>query len=286
MSKSLDFLKNYKPELVPENISVYDMWLDMVNNRNNFSYWYERIKGLDGKGFRVPKSSYIMLGYEELKKYSKMFYGEDSGMIYDFRLRVIEPLVGKFEFECDISNGIFIKNAVFSGKFDFSNCYIEDANRYIDLTKKILNINYEGLVVGANGYNEIVLREFIKPVFDFGRIYNGMPLRPEFRVFYDFDLGKLLYTVNYWDYDYCKDYLSKEDKRVFFKAKDRLEKYFKENEDRVNTLVSEVFKKNKVYLSGIWSIDILMNDENDFYLIDMAIASQSAYWDANRANRG
>ena len=35
----------------------------------------------------------------------------------------------------------------------------------------------------------------------------------------------------------------------------------------------------RAWLEGKWSIDIMMNDENDFYLIDMALAKNSAYWD-------
>ena len=145
-----------------------------------------------------------------------------------------------------------------------------------DVVKKLENINYTGLLVGAEGFNEIVLREYIHPKLNFGEIYNGMALRPEFRVFYDFDKQKLLYTVNYWNYQYCEEHLSVEDKAVFSNAEAQLNKYFKQHVDEVEKLVIEHMPR--AWLEGKWSIDIMMNDENDFYLIDMALAKNSAYW--------
>lgn len=104
-----------------------------------------------------------------------------------------------------------------------------------------------------------------------------MALRPEFRVFYDFDKQKLLYTVNYWNYQYCEEHLNVEDKAVFSNAEAQLNKYFKQYVDEVEKLVIEHMPR--AWLEGKWSIDIMMNDENDFYLIDMALAKNSAYWD-------
>ena len=40
-------------------------------------------------------------------------------------------------------------------------------------------------------------------------------------------------------------------------------------------------------LSGKWSIDIMIQDNNgviNYYLIDMAPAHRSVYWDSNRCN--
>ena len=44
-----------------------------------------------------------------------------------------------------------------------------------------------------------------------------MPLRPEFRVFYDFDRHQPLYVVNYWDWNYCHDAICRDytDKIVY-----------------------------------------------------------------------
>ncbi len=60
-------------------------------------------------------------------------------------------------------------------------------------------------------------------------IYHGLPLRSEFRVFYDFDLKKVLFTANYWDYDsvYGRLY-DATDKIIFDHERERLESTFKE----------------------------------------------------------
>ena len=61
-----------------------------------------------------------------------------------------------------------------------------------------------------------------------------------------------------------------------------LESEFENNKDRVIELIEKNLipynKKTKDGLSGIWSVDIMKVDE-DYYLIDMAIGCQSAYYD-------
>lgn len=34
-------------------------------------------------------------------------------------------------------------------------------------------------------------------------------------------------------------------------------------------------------LSGRWSVDILLDESDTYWLIDMAVAEQSAYWNPN-----
>lgn len=263
---------------------AYDVWLDMVNNKNNFSYWFERVKGC---GIKMPVSVYYQFTYRDICEFIDYIYGEDAHMEetrFNFKREIVYPLVTKFtsENECD---ELFVKNATFSNKFEFDSCHIHNASDVFDkaetITNKLEIINYEGLLVGAEGFNEVVIREYIKPVINLGSIYYGMVLRPEFRVFYDFDAGKLLYTVNYWDYQYCKDYLYVEDKEVFANAEKQLNEYFDKYVDKVESLVSE--HMSNAWFKGIWSIDIMMNDEDDFYLIDMATAETSAYWDPKKA---
>ena len=43
-------------------------------------------------------------------------------------------------------------------------------------------------------------------------------------------------------------------------------------------------KMKEVELIGNWSVDILLDEKGDFWLIDMAIAENSAYWDKRKAN--
>jgi hypothetical protein len=55
------------------------------------------------------------------------------------------------------------------------------------VTNCLCNIQYESLTLDTGKNHEVVLREWIPCPEDTTRIYNGMPLRPEMRLFYDFD---------------------------------------------------------------------------------------------------
>ena len=140
--------------------------------------------------------------------------------------------------------------------------------------------NYEAMCCGAEGADEIVVRKFIEsPHGTTPCIYNGLPLRSEFRVFYDFDTRKPIFTANYWDYDYVYPHLhDATDKIVFEHERERIEGAFKSEKDRVQAMV-ETAMKRVTGLAGQWSVDILMDEGDNLWLIDMAIAQRSAYWE-------
>ena len=52
-------------------------------------------------------------------------------------------------------------------------------------------------------------------------------------------------------------------------------------QETVEQLVSKHMKSTEG-LSGQWSIDILEDEAGKFWLIDMAIAQRSAYWDESK----
>ena len=104
-----------------------------------------------------------------------------------------------------------------------------------------------------------------------------MPLHTEFRVFYDFDATKALYCVNYWDYDYvAKNLYSYNDKLVFESYYPKILKEYEMNKNKVCDLVEKHMQS--VDLTGKYSIDIMMDTKKQFWLIDMALARNSAYW--------
>lgn len=138
----------------------------------------------------------------------------------------------------------------------------------------------------TSGVTEFVVREFINynPAKT-PTIYNGLPFRTEFRVFVDFDTKEFLYMVNYWDYDYCYPNLyDLNDKIIFDYMKEEIKNSYQQNKDKVEQLIKDKILNKSIDLSGQWSIDILM-EENEFYLIDMAEAYRSAYWDKTKIKR-
>lgn len=191
------------------------------------------------------------------------FYQND---LYKEWQKYIKDLVKNLE-----SKTYSIKTETFSNKFDFSSCICYKS----EIPNKILDIFFKDFEVEAEGMTGFVVRELIQSPINIPTIYNGLPLNTEFRVFYDFDTHKVLYSCNYWDYNYCIDYLELTDKIIFEHEYKRINETFNNLQKIVERKVEDSMKN--VDLKGQWSIDIMYNTE-DFYLIDMAIAQQSTYW--------
>lgn len=73
------------------------------------------------------------------------------------------------------------------------------------------------------------------------------------------------------------------DKIIFEHERVRLERDYEKYKGEVLKLVSE--KMKEVELIGNWSVDILLDEKGDFWLIDMAIAENSAYWDKRKVEK-
>lgn len=239
-----------------------------LKNPNNFSYWYPRVKDC---GIQMATAQYFILPFEQ---FENMMFDHDkykSDMFEEwFNANIIPSIINP--------RSVFnIKNGTFSNKFNFIDCV---AYKIQEIPDKFRCICYNAQIVGAGGCTEIVIRNYI-PFKEslIPTIYNGMPLRTEFRVFYDFNKHIVIHTHNYWDYEYCANNLyNKTDKIIFESMSFEIEKIFEHNKDKVGIMVDDAFLNNNK-LTGIWSIDIMYVEEEDrFYLIDMALGHQSAYW--------
>lgn len=235
---------------------------------NKFSFWYDKIKDC---GLNVPKSIIIKIDPTDpiIEHFYLDDYKEDTKIIQDWVDKHVVPEIDKAKFGL-----FFLKNSTFSNKFNAMDCL-----SYRDrVAASVININYAALCLGAGGIDEIVIRERIEhDSSSTPTIYNGLPFRTEFRVFYDFDRQKVLYTVNYWDYDYVYPNLHDlTDKIVFDYMKDKMQQSFEDNKETVEKLVTE--HMTNVGLTGKWSIDFMLDESGKFWLIDMAVAESSAYW--------
>lgn len=243
-------------------------------NKNNFSYWFPMIK--DCALFKVPKSKIFYVP----EKVQKCFYCYDSGLPYEEWNKTVDEWLEQEVLPFIKGKGlVFNKNAVFSDKFNFQNCI----SRVDNIKNHILDINYNSLVTGAGGLEELVIREVIPYAQEITPcIYSGLPLRTEFRCFYDFDAKELLYTVNYWDYDYCAKSMeyNATDRIIFENERTRLETNFNKHKTEVENMIVNSMKD--VELQGKWSIDILMDEYKNYWLIDMALAQNSAYWNGEK----
>lgn len=241
---------------------------------NDFSFWFPKVENC---GIQVPKSFFVKLEEEDKETLQKAFYMDDIEKdLQTIREWVKSNLLPELK-KNNMTGHLFIKNGRFSNKFDARYCEVYGVS---NLANCIANINYAALCCGAGGTDEIVIRQFI----EYDRkitpcIYNGLPLRSEFRAFYDFDSRRPIFTANYWDYGYVYPNLYCATDRIIFEhERNRIESAYESHKDEVQLLVARAMD-NVTGLAGQWSVDILMDEQGNFWLIDMAVAQRSAYWD-------
>ena len=113
--------------------------------------------------------------------------------------------------------------------------------------------------------------------------YKGLPLHTEYRVFVDFDTKKVIGVNPYWDPEVMKNRFSKapdadsphnKHDYIIYKAhEETLMGIYHENVDNVVKKLTEMLPD--VNLTGQWSVDIMQNGD-DFWIIDMGVAQDSA----------
>lgn len=257
--------------------SISEYYLTLQNNPNNISFWYPQVENC---GIETPRTVIVPVPENICMAFFMDHHEKDIETVVDWVKTELMSIIEKEE----MSGQLFIKNGTFSNKFSFSSCNIIGQD-YMQVARSLIDINYTALMFGADGCTEIALREFIPFRFDkIPCIYKGMPLRNEYRVFYNFDTHEALYVVNYWDWDYCYKTIARDatDKIVYEAYYPILKSHYEETKDSVMTLVTN-HMKNVNGLSGIWSVDIMEDENGKMWLIDMALGHRSAYWNPVKA---
>ena len=238
------------------------------NNVNELPYWYEKIKNV--RAFRIPETQIIEIP-KEIYIQNECYCSANEEGIKALQEYIKSKLDKKWE-----GKKLFIKSGLFSNKFVFMFCRVE-ANEHDKIAEKFVNIQNGALCLGCPVSKYLVVREFIETKQERESIYFGMKLNTEFRVFYDFDKKEFIDIVNYWDRYYVGEQLMGEDKILYDKSIGQEEKEYYD----LNWRVVEYCEANLKHIEGLtgkWSVDFMWDGEN-FWLIDMALAENSAYWD-------
>lgn len=192
----------------------------------------------------------------------------------------------------------FIKTGTYSSKFDFRNAHVHGEKEIKELGEYLLFIHWQALqmahydlsgrkqpvIYGVSTTTEWVVRDFIPDVENNFTIYHGLPLRTEYRAFVDFDTNEVLGIHPYWDANVVKRHFEQtaatdpdafHDHVTYSANEERLTRRYEENKDKVVKHLKAILPD--VPLSGQWSVDIMQNGD-DFWLIDMATAERSAYY--------
>lgn len=263
-------------------MSENDYLNDLRSDPNNMSKWLPAIipAGGETRKLRIPKTTIVQVPDDICQSFFMERPG-DRERVIQFAKEQIMPKAKK----AGIYPGIFMKNGGFSDKYQFDLC--TPGPDEVNMAMRLISMNYDALCFGADGITEVCVRELIPHNAKITPcIYHGMPLRPEFRVFYDFDRHQPLYVVNYWDWDYCHDAICRDytDKIVYETHYPKLLDQYNELKNGVVEMVASDME-SVFTLKGIWSIDIMLCEPQEyqkgyegFWLIDMAIGHRSAYW--------
>ena len=259
-------------------------------NPNSMGRWLpEIVKALDGE-FLIPKTTIVKLPLTVLQM-AHLDYFSLTQTTKDIVNRWAEEV-----FELDPKGDYFIKTGTYSSKFDFRNCRVKDPDEIKEIGEYLLFIHSQALqmagplaqprIYGVSTTNEWVVREYIKDDEGNPTIYHGLPLHTEYRVFVDFDTDEIIGYVPYWEPQTMYKRFNKEadkdsadmvhDSVIFLSHENTLMKRYEDHLDDVLRRVGKLIPK--VGLTGQWSVDIMLNGD-DLWLIDMAIAENSAFYD-------
>lgn len=254
-----------------------DVYEKSTSGIHNLSYWYPKVKDI---GYSVPDTVVMPLSFDRFRWLSEDYpYKEEDIASFTEEIKVYLKKVG-----FNTNRPLFIKTGIYSGEFTFEWCKVDNID---DIGDKFANIYYDSMAVGAGKGSELVVREYIKAEEERLKIYKGLPLNTEFRVFYDFNTKRVLGIFNYWDTTVMLDSLNPKNRGVIDEeqASISLSDYtdFKESVDvleseyarlRDGLILSVEENMCDVALDDKWSIDFMYVD-GEMYLIDMALARKS-----------
>ena len=262
------------------------------NNRNSMGNWLPQLVSAceNNTFFKIPATRVVKVPLPILQL-TRLEYSEINRTTFDivneWAMRV---------FGLDINKKYFIKTGTYSSKFDFRNACIRDPNEVKEIGEYLTFIHNQAVMMcsplcqpsiyGVSTTNEWVVREFIGDIEGNPTIYKGLPLHTEYRFFVDCDTKELIGYTPYWEpetmkkrFGGCSDADSVHNKHdyVVYQAHEKtLMSRYNDNIIKVGMEIKQLIQN--LNLEGQWSIDIMQNGK-DFWIIDMAIAENSAFYD-------
>lgn len=258
-------------------------------NENSMGNWLPAlVDALQGKYFfKIPATTIAKIPIPLLQ-----LTRTDYGMLTSTTMEIVNRFC-QVVFNLNKNKEYFIKTGTYSSKFDFRNAHIQEGKEVMEIGEYLLYIHFQALqmasplnqpsIYGVSTTNEWVVREFIKDVESNPSIYKGLPLHTEYRAFVDFDTKEILGITPYWEPETMKKRFSKSDDSssphqkhdyiIYLAHEKTLMGRYEKNKELVMKHLDDLVKN--VELRGQWSVDIMQNGE-DFYIIDMALACNSA----------
>lgn len=255
-------------------------------NPNTISYWlpalYEAVQKQNF--FQIPETTIIKVPIP-LLQLTRLEYSSLSPTT----LKIVDEYCQKV-FPLDTKKEYFVKTGTYSSKFNFRNAHVKGEKEVLELGEYLLYIQHQAVMLagsltqpsiyGVSTTNEWCVREYVQDKENNPCIYHGMPLHTEYRVFIDCDSKEVLGIMPYWNpetmkkrFEKCRDINEAHDYAIYAAHEKTIMKRYHENKAKVMTEIEKLLQD--LDLSGQWSLDIMQNGE-DFYVIDMALAVNSA----------
>lgn len=277
---------------------LYEM---LSNNPNSIGHWFPKLaEKADDNGnlgmFRLPDTTIIKVPMSLLQ-----LTRTDYMSLTPATIRILNEYCQEV-FQLDEFKNYFVKTGTYSSKFDFRNAKVAGEKEIMELGQYLMYINFQAVsmahynlsgkhkqpsIYGVSTTNEWCVREFIEDEDHAPTIYNGLPLHCEYRVFVDFDHKQVLAIHPYWDEEIMRKRFSEgpnryepknlHDATIFEAYSDILKRKYNSSKDLVALKMQELLQKTDIDLKGQWSVDIMKNG-NTYWLIDMALAQNSAYY--------
>ena len=295
-----NFLNETNPQKKQQWYNMFRQGLDILDldpityeilgmNQNSMGHWFPAlVDAVSTQDFFILPKTKIMKVPMSLLQQTRM----DYNLLTPATMRIVDKFCEK-AFELDPKQEYFIKTGTYSSKFDFRNAHVQGEKEVKELGEYLLFIQFQAqqmaaplstpCIYGVSTTNEWVVREYIPDKENNPCIYKGLPLHTEYRIFVDFDTDEIIGINPYWDPEVMKQRFGHEDDAdtphqihdyVIYQMHEQV---LMERYENNKALIQEKLAKiiPLINLSGQWSVDI-MQHRDEFYIIDMALAYNSA----------
>lgn len=297
------YLNHPNPEMRKTCYNHFKQGLDILDldeitykiistNRNSIGHWFPELVNACANQtfFKLPKTTITKVPMSILQL-TRQPYTE----LTKTTMQIVNQWA-KETFDLKTDHSYFIKTGTYSSKYDFRNAKVTGEKEVLELGEYLLFIHHQALqmasplstpcITGVSTTTEWVVREFIEDTEHNPCIYKGMPLHTEYRLFIDCDQNRVIGCSPYWEPKTMKKRFKNGSNKgnlhdthdyIIYKAHEKtlMERYNK-NKKRIMNEMKNLLPN--LELQGQWSIDVMQNG-NEFYIIDMALAENSALYE-------
>ena len=235
---------------------LYEQPTEISYRFNDFAFWYPLLKRI---GMRTPKSNIIHTDIELVG----LLEGEMPDGYSTFLCSLWEAVV-RMGLPCILRTGQLSNKHGWEGS-----CYLDDVKKLSAHVGDLVETSCMANIAGKPfPYSTWVVRELIPTIPLFYAFYGKMPITREFRFF--IQAGKVQCYHPYWPAEAFENQPDDDWKTHI----DTLQA-ISDDDLKELTLMADYVAG---YFEGYWSVDFLQASDGKWWLIDVALGSNSYHW--------